>query len=31
MSGSAFEFVTELSIRYRDLDPWNHVNRLVSL
>jgi len=24
-----FAFVTEMSIRYRDLDPWNHVNNAV--
>lgn len=26
---SAFEFVAELPIRYRDLDPWDHVNNAV--
>ena len=29
MSESAFEFVLELPIRYRDLDPLNHVNNTV--
>ncbi|WP_136717588.1 acyl-CoA thioesterase [Halorientalis salina] len=29
MTDDRFEFVTEMSIRYRDLDPWDHVNNAV--
>ena len=29
MTDAAFEFVTEMEIRYRDLDPWDHVNNVV--
>jgi len=29
MTDDRFEFVTEMPIRYRDLDPWDHVNNVV--
>ncbi|MFB6178977.1 MAG: acyl-CoA thioesterase [Halorientalis sp.] len=29
MTAQPFEFVTDVPIRYRDLDPWDHVNNAV--
>lgn len=28
-SDAAFEFLVEIPLRYRDLDPWDHVNNAV--
>jgi acyl-CoA thioester hydrolase len=29
MTADPFEFVADMDIRYRDLDPWDHVNNAV--